>query len=280
MRTPAGDFASSEIRAEETAPVPQTSVRRGTHNAGETDRGQAKRGQSSHPATASDLLNGIGESGRCDPGEKRRQKHLAQDVHGLGCTSLEPPFVDREPELLRSWSGKISVIGHPRRRGRRAEHDARIIKAGESADRREPGTKPLVRRAAEPGREQHAFQLLRTREMIEHDRRVDEGIIATSRFPVDQPEPFAIEQDVARSGIVVAGDQTGRACIVGFADQFEAFHMGIKQPGGKQTGPPHMREQARDDVGIVDVIREDRGAACTREKSSPSACASARGPPG
>ena len=55
--------------------------------------------------------------------------------------------------------------------------------------------------------------------------------------------------------------------------------MRIKQAGGKQTGPPHMREQARDDVGIVDVMREDRGAS-TRENISPSACASARGPPG
>jgi len=42
--------------------------------------------------------------------------------------------------------------------------------------------------------------------MIEHNRRIDQGIIATGRFPVDQPEPFAIEQDVARHGVVVTGD--------------------------------------------------------------------------
>ena len=104
---------------------------------------------------------------------------LAEDVLGLGRTSLEPPFVDREPELLRSWRGKIGVIRHPRRCSRRAEHNARIVKAGERTNRREPGTKPLVRRAAEPGREQHIFQLLGTGEMIEHDRRIDEGIVAT-----------------------------------------------------------------------------------------------------
>ena len=104
--------------------------------------------------------------------------------------------------------------------------------------------------------------------MIDHDRRIDEGIIATGRFPVDQPELLTIEQDVARGGVVVAGNQPGRACIVGFAEQFKALHMRIEQAGRKQTGPPHMREQARDDVGIVDVIREHRGGLHPRKHLS------------
>jgi hypothetical protein len=44
--------------------------------------------------------------------------------------------------------------------------------------------------------------------------------------------------------------------------------MRIKQARGKQTGPPHMREQARDDVGIVDVIRKDRGGLHPRKQFS------------
>ena len=56
--------------------------------------------------------------------------------------------------------------------------------------------------------------------------------------------------------------------------------MRIEHAGGEQTGTAHMREQARDDVGIVDESAETPAPACSRCSSSPSACTSARGPPG
>ncbi len=187
---------------------------------------------------------------------------------GLGCAALEPPFVDREPELLRRWSGKIGVIRHPRRCRGCAKQDACIVKARERTHQPKTREKNLVRRATEPGLQQRALQFRRTRQAVEHDRHIDQRIVAVGRLPVDQPQALAIEQDVVRDRIVVAGDQFRRACVIGFAEPFKAFDMRVQQAGRKNTGSAHMRKQAGDDIGIVDEGWKDRRGLNARKQHS------------
>jgi len=101
-----------------------------------------------------------------------------------------------------------------------------------------------------------------------HPRDIDEGIVAIGRFPVDQPKAFSVEQDVARDGIVVAGDEPRQTGIVGVAELLKARDVRIKHARRKQTGSPHMREQARDDVRIVDEEWEGRRGLHARKQLS------------
>src|SRR6266566_5904588 len=98
------------------------------------------------------------------------------------------------------------------------------------------------------------------------------GIVAIGRFPVDQPETFAVEQDVARDGIVMAGDKTSQTCIIGLVEPLKTRDVRIKNAGGKKTGSAHMREQARDDVRIVDEGGEDRRGLDARQQLSQRLC--------
>src|SRR5882672_6062352 len=105
MRTLARDFAMSVSPKQEAARHPDHDLclSRVRHNAGETSGRQANRRQTCHPAKASTLLNGGVESRRRNAGEKRRKKHLAQDVPGLGRAGLQSPFADGLLKFLRCW---------------------------------------------------------------------------------------------------------------------------------------------------------------------------------
>jgi hypothetical protein len=205
-----------------------------------------------------------------------KQETSCLDVLGPRRAGLEPPFVDREPELLQSWGRKIGVARHPRGRRGSAEQDTRIVEARERMYQFEPVANGLVRRAAEPCSQQHVRQFRRKRETVEDNRHVDQSIIAISRFPVDQPEAFAIEQDVARDEIVVAGDKTCQTRVISLVEPLKAPNMRIKQAGRKKTGSAHMREQARDDVRIVDEDWEDRRGLNARKQLSHRLCQRAR----
>ncbi len=56
--------------------------------------------------------------------------------------------------------------------------------------------------------------------------------------------------------IVVTGDQLYRTQRIALADALKAFGMRVEEAGHEKTGSADMREQPRDDVGIVDEIRE------------------------
>ena len=103
-------------------------------------------------------------------------------------------------------------------------NDARIVKSGERANGRKPRTKLLVRRPAEPSRQQHLLQLRRTREY-------------RARWPhrqgdrCDRPIPSRSARARSPSKRILFG--TGSLWletslvepVVGFAEQFEAIHM-------------------------------------------------------
>ena len=61
------------------------------------------------------------------------------------------------------------------------------------------------------------------------DRNVRERIVPECRFPIDQPQPVPVEQDVPGVRVIVGGHMGGRIPRVRGHDAFEAFPMGIEQ---------------------------------------------------
>src|SRR5437868_12892889 len=81
-------------------------------------------------------------------------------------------------EISRSWRREIFVAAHPGRGRRSAEKNAGVIKSRERTNQIEPRTKVLVQRTAEASRNEYVFQLSRRRQIVQHDRHIDQRIIA------------------------------------------------------------------------------------------------------
>jgi hypothetical protein len=67
----------------------------------------------------------------------------------------------------------------------------------------------ISRCTTQPCFEQRGFQSGSRRQVVHQYRGVHEWVVAVCGFPVHQPQPHAVEQDVAWIGIVVAGGGNG-----------------------------------------------------------------------
>ena len=114
------------------------------------------------------------------------------------------------------------------------------------------------RRPAERRAEQQVAQLRGGGDVGGHGRHVDERVASRRGFPIDQPQPVAVEEEVLVVRVVVAGDERVGLPRVGGPDPLEAVPMGVQEPWCHPAGALEKGEHPGGPVEAVPMSLEGR----------------------
>ena len=214
--------------------------------AGQAHRGQGRQGAARIGPRPS-ALAGDGERflerRRGEHGQEGRERHLAADALRLRRARDQPSLLDGGAELGRRERRQVGLRHQVRQVGGVEAGGAAVEQPHQLAYQDQAGAQGPVGCAAQPGLQQQPFQFGRAGEEQGEDRHIDQRVVAVCRLPVDQPQPLAVEQDIAGVRVVVAGDQRSIVPRVGLADALEAFLMPVEQAWGEKTRAEQATQQ-------------------------------------
>jgi hypothetical protein len=99
---------------------------------------------------------------------------------------------------------------------------------------------------AQPAFEDERVDIERLGEVVRDVGDVAERVVPEGEFPVDEPQPLSVEQDVAWVAVVVGGNLGRGAGVLG-AHAGEACNMGVEDAGCEQSANAYEIEQRVDE---------------------------------